>query len=496
MLMNKIFKFFFSIFLVSLGHTVFASPVLREENLTKKNIPEQHIVVVITSFNNKDWYKENLDSVYKQNYTNYHLIYIDDCSKDGTGDLVKEYIHRIGQDYRTTLILNQEWESQMANHYKAVHMCDDNDIVLHLDGDDRFYDENVFSKINEVYSNEDIWMTLGRPLFSTGQRWRETPAHIMETIQKNISYRQHGWSFTHLRTFRAWLFKHIKLQDLLYKGNFANISPAPDVAFSYPMLEMAAYHNCVLDDLLYIVNVKNPLSQCYLAPKEQVEIDQQIKFSWQRYTPLTEPNPRRKLQNIQKKTDIILIWPHLETINDTQLNSAIKKIDGIQRVFIVYDERIINESLKFKICNVLPEVELIPCNQENIKNRCFEIFCNANDYIILADELDLKTKTIDCLKCIADLEKTQAHAFYLNATLSSKIIETAAYIKLSKEIYGWQPNYTRTINNSFEKLGMILYSKETILNQLMSIDKISLKTFSHDWPKLPREERAVGLIFA
>ena len=49
-------------------------------------------VYIVPSYNNKDWYKRNIDSMIYQKNTNWHMIYIDDCSDDGTFDLVKEYL--------------------------------------------------------------------------------------------------------------------------------------------------------------------------------------------------------------------------------------------------------------------------------------------------------------------------------------------------------------------------------------------------------------------
>ncbi len=48
---------------------------------------EKPFVFIIASYNNSEWYKNNLDSVFAQDYENYRIIYIDDASPDGTGHL-------------------------------------------------------------------------------------------------------------------------------------------------------------------------------------------------------------------------------------------------------------------------------------------------------------------------------------------------------------------------------------------------------------------------
>ena len=50
------------------------------------------IVIIIPSFNNRQWYERNLTSVVAQEYDKFRVIYIDDCSSDGTGELVNDFI--------------------------------------------------------------------------------------------------------------------------------------------------------------------------------------------------------------------------------------------------------------------------------------------------------------------------------------------------------------------------------------------------------------------
>src|SRR5579872_96758 len=80
---------------------------------------QKPLVIVIPSYNNSDWYRKNLDSVFAQDYDNYRIIYIDDCSIDGTYELVRDYIVENGQKERVTLIKNDRRQGALANHYRA-----------------------------------------------------------------------------------------------------------------------------------------------------------------------------------------------------------------------------------------------------------------------------------------------------------------------------------------------------------------------------------------
>ncbi len=50
---------------------------------------------MVPSYNNAvktRLYLRNLDSIFQQEYKNYHVVYINDGSTDGTGKYVKDYM--------------------------------------------------------------------------------------------------------------------------------------------------------------------------------------------------------------------------------------------------------------------------------------------------------------------------------------------------------------------------------------------------------------------
>ncbi len=61
---------------------------------------ERPIAIVIPSYNNEKWYLKNLDSILHQHYGNYRIIYVNDCSGDGTAALVEEHLKELNIDYR------------------------------------------------------------------------------------------------------------------------------------------------------------------------------------------------------------------------------------------------------------------------------------------------------------------------------------------------------------------------------------------------------------
>ncbi len=223
---------------------------------TQQNQPPR-FVVIIPSYNNIKWYKKNLDSIVSQNHNNFHVIYIDDCSTDGTGDKVKQYITKHNLKNRITFIQNKQRHGALANLYHAIHNCNDNDIIVTVDGDDWLFDNQVLNKLNKVYSENNTWLTFGQFIEWPSNKIGHCRPIAKRTIAHH-SYRTDPCYASHLRTFYAWLFKRIAHEDLLYKNNFFKMSW--DWAFLYPMLEMAGTHAHFIPKILYVYNKNNPLS--------------------------------------------------------------------------------------------------------------------------------------------------------------------------------------------------------------------------------------------
>lgn len=243
---------------------------------------EKSIVVVIPSYNNKEWYKRNLDSVVSQEYQNFHIIYIDDVSTDGTGKLVQEYIRGGKLDHLVTFIQNKERVGPLGNIYKAVWLCNPSDIVIIVDGDDWLYHEGVLQRINDVYEDPGVWMTYGQKIeYPTG--YSGGAKLIPYEVILNNDFREYDWVATHLRTFYAGLFQKIKKEDFLYEGKFFPV--AGDLASTFPMLELSGSHSRFIPDILYVYNVANPLNEGKLYLDQQMYFDSYIR-KLPRYEPV------------------------------------------------------------------------------------------------------------------------------------------------------------------------------------------------------------------
>jgi len=246
---------------------------------------ERRIVIITAAYNNKDYYQRMLDSVFCQKYDNWHLMYVDDCSPDGTGDVAEEYINQKEFQEKVTFIKNDERECALANQYKTIHQCSDRDIIIILDGDDWFANDTILAYVNEVYADPNVWLTYGQ--------FREYPSgrkgfccQMSKDIVRRNALRDFSHIPSHLRTFYAGLFKKIKKEDLMRDGDFFKMSG--DIAAMMPMIEMARDHFKFIPHILLTYNSETPLNDYKVSKKLQRETDLDIR-SRTRYDKISTP---------------------------------------------------------------------------------------------------------------------------------------------------------------------------------------------------------------
>lgn len=253
---------------------------------------DKKFVILTASYNNISFYKKNLDSVFKQTYKNWELIYMDDVSSDGTGDAVQEYIKTRGFQNKVRFVANEQKAYCLGNYYREIHKLDDDVIIVTLDGDDAFADEYVLEYLNRIYQDPDVWCTYGNfaqdPPNGSTFRLQPFPEHI---INKN-EFRNFSWNIHHLRSFYAALFKNIKKEDLMYEGEL--LKTVEDVAFMLPIIEQCGKHHRFIDKVLYLYNTRNPLQTQNAWKKQLREAIMAHIYSKPKYEPLQTPPYRKK----------------------------------------------------------------------------------------------------------------------------------------------------------------------------------------------------------
>lgn len=238
---------------------LFISPRDKKLPSASKALAEKAFVIIVPSYNNSAYCQQNILSILNQQYENYRVVFIDDASKDDTFEKVKALVDRSPKKDKVTLIKNTENKGSLTNLYDAVHGCKNQEIVVCVDGDDQLAQPYVLKKLNKVYADPNIWMTYGNYLdYPTYKQKPQLCQKFPKSVLRSHRFRQYKWVTSHLHTFYAGLFKKISPEHLSKDGQFLPV--AGDIAIILPMLEMASGHFQFIEEILYLYNRTNPLS--------------------------------------------------------------------------------------------------------------------------------------------------------------------------------------------------------------------------------------------
>jgi glycosyltransferase involved in cell wall biosynthesis len=230
-------------------------------------------IKIITPFYNPGEFLETcVNTLMSQKYDNFKVLFVDDCSTDGSFDKLPH------NNEKAVVIKNETRKTALENiHDAIVNHCDPDDIVVLVDGDDWLPNKNVLSYINDFYNQNDCWIMYGQANWTDGRRGFAS-AYSAEEF-KNI--RKSPFRVSHLRTFRAGLYQKIKEQDSEFscmkdsKGDFYKMTY--DVAIMFPLLEMAGAEKVAFNDtILYIYNRNNPISDDKVNQQLQWDIHTEI----------------------------------------------------------------------------------------------------------------------------------------------------------------------------------------------------------------------------
>jgi len=241
------------------------------------------IIVLSASYNNEAWCIKNIQSVVNQSYQKWHMVIVNDRSKDATAKLIEDYIAEHKLQDKITLINNKERKGALRNFYETINTLPDNSVVVNLDGDDWFMRRDALQIIADAYKDRSVWMTYGNykvwPAVD-GSVCRPIPADVM----KKNNFRSFSWVSSHPRTFYVWLFKKIKKEDLQYNGEFFSMNA--DLATMFPMLEMSSNgHIRYISSVIYLYNTDNPINDYKVNLGYQLSSHDYIR-KMKRYQPL------------------------------------------------------------------------------------------------------------------------------------------------------------------------------------------------------------------
>ena len=214
-------------------------------------------VFIIPSYNNENAIEKNLQSIFDQTYTDWKIIYINDCSTDKTHEKFEE----LTENYKDkiTYIHNKENYGQAFNRYRAYNMCNDDDFCVLLDGDDWLANNYVLQYLTTFIPFHNVEITYGNfKYFENGvvDNTLRCPGDYSEETKKQKNYRKDKWRAMHLRVMKASLLKQICVLDYMNdKFGFQNC--ATDLVESYACLELSDGKHKHVPECLMIYNKSN-----------------------------------------------------------------------------------------------------------------------------------------------------------------------------------------------------------------------------------------------
>jgi len=263
------------------------------------------IKVIVPFYNPGNFLNRCINSLLTQDYENYEILFIDDCStddsfskipavkyktdennellKDENEELIIESIHPLLE--KTKCLNVHAWRSgqrmtALPNIHNAIKnfATDSDDIVVIVDGDDFLFNKTALTDINNFYvENKDCWLMYGSSKVTNGH-----PCYASAYSEKEFeNIKRAPFRVSHIRTFRAGLYNSIQEQDPEMKcmmneeGKWYTV--AYDACIMFPMLEMAGYEHVFYNPKpLYVYNVDNPISDDRLNMELKVQVKREI----------------------------------------------------------------------------------------------------------------------------------------------------------------------------------------------------------------------------
>lgn len=241
-----------------------------------------HFKIIIPVYNAESYIQNALISVMNQEYDNFECIITDDYSSDNTVDVVDDFIYENKLEDYFHLHRNHKRMFALYNLHSMISSsnADVEDVYIALDGDDWLADNDVLSRLNDIYSGGGCWLTYGSYAMYPGGgdssfHVSEYPQDIIESgdFRKDLK-----WRASHLRTFKHKLASRVEVDDLLdVDGNYYRY--AYDQALMFPMMEMARERIRFIPDILCVYNNENPMNVHKVDPESQIQMADRIRVN-------------------------------------------------------------------------------------------------------------------------------------------------------------------------------------------------------------------------
>lgn len=366
-------------------------------------------VVVIASYNNEKYCEKNLLSVFDQNYDDYRIIYINDNSNDRTLQKVQDFVAFKGLGHRIKIINNDKRVGKMQNLFNAYHSCENDEIIVCVDGDDALAHSSVLHNLNLRYQNPDVWMTYGSAIVSPSGLYLRADC-FDDSVINSRSMREHTFGMHMLRTFYAGLFKQLELKDFLFKDVF--LPSADDMQIMLSLFELAPTHCLALEEINYVINDENPQRTVKTFGGEESYIGTLVSMREKKKELDKNFNPRAMDLQLDDKVDVLLFSFGGSDELFKQIENLKKNFGDIGKVAVLFGSNLAENDEKIEgLKKVFPGVCLFNMRDYGIVNVLNTL---SSNYVLFNYNHVDSSKKFMLKNAISTLEKTKIRACLLN----------------------------------------------------------------------------------
>ena len=423
---------------------------------------------IVLTHNNIDSIDQNIDSILTQKYSNFRVVYIDHQSSDGTIAQIQKAVKRKG---RNVSLIECEYDHQVyERYYNLVSHSKDDEIIIHLYGNDWLAHEDVLVRLNQSYTNPDVWLTYGQYIdYMNLERGVHDPKPKKTLYKKRVQ--RAPWVVAPLKTYYAGLFKKLHIET----GFFISIKD--ENALLIPMAELAKAHVRFIPDVLYIHNEK----------LKRNRKNGRMAFFAEHLETATAQALKRSL------VDLVLLSENSPMQLDVCLASCEENLNGISTIQVIYqcNEKNFNryEILK-QIHSGVQFTRSFDRGEGDLKEAILHsLWRNAESspYILLSTDQVEVSEAISLPICIAAMQKTHAYGFYFHLSREDR--------EMSQEgIYSWSIRRGEGSFKNPDALQMGLYRRLDLEQDIKQLSFSSIHGLIRAWADEVDRHR-IGLSF-
>jgi len=220
---------------------------------------------------------KNLASILAQDYPLFRMHYFDD------GSDLKETIeafkilctavdvsrlncisgdHHLGPGYGKFRVLTEALKSALPQ-----------DVLVIVDGDDFLSGRNALKIINRMYGEKKCWNTWGSMKGKYAEQQGPLPEDILKDDKPLVRKNLHKWTFSHPRSFKAFLGNYLTETDFKDESN-RWLLKVSDRNFFFDILELSgASRSCFVEQVVYAyVWGATPTTESAVTPQRKHQL--------------------------------------------------------------------------------------------------------------------------------------------------------------------------------------------------------------------------------